>query len=96
MVYLKSLVAGFAALIAVVLLETLGVIGWGLSIKSPAVNRTWVVPYTNGAPVVPHNNGASVAAHAISSHLPLLIIAGLIFVAGFYWEFRRATRINPR
>jgi hypothetical protein len=26
--------------------------------------------------------------------IPLLIVAGLIFLAGFSWEFRRATRAN--
>jgi hypothetical protein len=79
MVYLKSFLTGVAALVAVVLLTALGFVGWGLWISQRSANDGSLPPV-----------GYDISSPWIG--IPLLIVTGLIFAAGFYWEFRRAKR----
>ena len=81
MVYLKSFLAGVVALVLVLFLCIVGFIGWVFWIRHRSSN-----PVTEG-----------LVAYDVSHPwigVPLLIVAGLTFVAGFSWEFRRATRAN--
>ena len=79
MVYLKSFLVGVAALVLVLFLSIVGFIVWGL----------WISPR-------PSNQGSvGTVSYDVSSPwigIPLLIVVALIFLAGFSWEFRRATR----
>lgn len=82
MVYFKSFLAGMAALLAVLLLAAVGFIGrgwWWTSHRSANGGGVGVVSYDVSSPWI---------------GIPLLIVIGLIFLAGFYWEFRRAKRAN--
>jgi hypothetical protein len=81
MVYLKSFLVGVVALVSVLFLGIVGFIGWGLSISHRSSNQGSVgaVSYDVSSPWI---------------GIPLLIVTGLIFLAGFSWEFRRATRAN--
>lgn len=81
MVYLKSFLAGVAALLAVLLLTAVGFIVWGWWISHRAANE----------------GGVGAVGYDVSSPwigIPVLTVIGLIFSAGFYWEFRRAKRAN--
>ena len=78
MVYLKSILAGFAAVVGVVLLAVLGLIGW-----------TWWMTQRMAQP------GLGAVAYEVNTPwilFPAPIIAGVVFVLGFWWEFRRAHR----
>ena len=44
---------------------------------------------------ISHRSSAGTVFIHVSIGIPLLIVTGLIFLAGFSWEFRRATRANP-
>jgi cbb3-type cytochrome oxidase subunit 3 len=81
MVYLKSFLAGVGALVLVLFLCIVGFIGWGFWISHRSSNQVneGVIAYDVGRPWI---------------GIPLLIVAGLIFLAGFYWEFRRAKRAD--
>jgi hypothetical protein len=79
MVYLKSFLAGVVALVLVLFLCIVGFIGWGFWISHRSSN---------------HGPGGTVSYDVSRIGIPLLMVAGLIFLAGFYWEFRRATRDN--
>lgn len=77
MVYLKSILAGLTAVIGAMILAVIGFIVSGL----------WMSQR--------HPNG--VGARAVSYDIsvlafPLVMIVGLIFATGFWWEFRRARR----
>ena len=77
MVYLKSIVAGLIAVIGTLVLAVIGFIVWGLWMSQR---------YPNGA-------GASAVSYDIRALvIPLVIIVGLIFASGFWWQFRRAKR----
>lgn len=76
MVYLKSLLAGLASLFVALLLGIVVFFAWG-----------WWVTRKYAA-----EGGLAVIPFARGSASELLIIAGLIFLAGFYWQFRRARR----
>jgi hypothetical protein len=82
MVYLKSFLAGVAALLAVLLLAAGGFIGWGW----------WRINHRSA-----NEGGMGAVGYDVSSPwigIPLLIVIGLTFSVGFYWEFRRAKRAN--
>jgi heme/copper-type cytochrome/quinol oxidase subunit 2 len=81
MVYLKSFLVGVVALVSVLFLGIVGFIGWGVWISHRSSNQGSVgtVSYDVSSPWI---------------GIPLLIVTGLIFLAGFSWEFRRATRAN--
>jgi hypothetical protein len=78
MLYLKSFLVGVAALVSGLFLGVVGSIAWALWI-SPRSSTEGVVAYDVTSPWI---------------GIPLLIVAGLIFLAGFSWEFRRATRAS--
>jgi hypothetical protein len=79
MVYLKSFFAGVVALVLVLILCIVGFIGWGSWISATSSNQ----------------GSLGLVSYDVSRiGIPLLIVAALIFLAGFYWEFRRATRGN--
>ena len=75
MVYLKSILAGFVAVLAVVLLTVLGFAAWGW---------WWVAHGLEQA------QGGGIGAYVNTRWIPVPIIAAVVFVAGFWWEFRRA------
>ena len=77
MVYLKSIVAGLIAVIGTLVVAVIGFIVWGL----------WMSQR--------HPNGAGLSAVSYDIRalvIPLVIIVGLIFASGFWWQFRRAKR----
>ena len=75
MVYLKSIVTGLIAVIGTLVLAVIGFIVWGLWMSQR---------YPNGT-------GASAVSYDIRALvIPLVIIVGLIFASGFWWQFRRA------
>ena len=67
------------ALVSVLFLGIVGFITWGLWISHRSSNPGSV---------------GTVFIH-VRIGIPLLIVTGLIFLAGFSWEFQRATRANP-
>jgi hypothetical protein len=69
------------ALASVLFLAIVGFIGWGWWIDARSSDQGSVghISYDVSRPWI---------------GIPLLIVAGLIFLAGFYWDFRRATRAN--
>jgi hypothetical protein len=78
MVYLKSSLVGVAALVSGLFLGVVGFIAWALWI-SPRSSTEGVVAYDVTSPWI---------------GIPLMVVAGLTFLAGFSWEFRRAKRAN--
>ena len=75
MIYLRSVLAGFGALLLA------GVVVWiGFVLMFRVVLPRWA----NGA-------GGVGAVFGTGSLLTLLAIALAIFAMGFYWEFRRAS-----
>lgn len=77
MVYLKSIFAGLIAVLGAMLLAVIGFIVWGLWMSQR---------HPNGV-------GASTVSYDIKVvAFPVVIIVGLIFAAGFWWQFRRAKR----
>ncbi|HEY6346296.1 MAG TPA: hypothetical protein VIY49_32810 [Bryobacteraceae bacterium] len=77
MVFLKSILAGLVGVLAVVLLTVLGFAAWGW----------WVAHRLEQA------QGGGTGAYAVNTPwIPVPIIAAVVFVAGFWWEFHRAKR----
>ena len=77
MVYLKSILAGLVAVIGTMVLAVIGFVVLG-----------WWTSQRHSKAA-----GEGVVAYDIRVLvMPVAIIVGLIFVAGFWWEFRRATR----
>jgi uncharacterized protein YneF (UPF0154 family) len=77
MVYLKSIVAGLITVIGTLVLAVIGFLIWGFWMSQR---------HPNGA-------GASTVSYNIRVLvIPLVIIVGLIFASGFWWQFRRAKR----
>jgi uncharacterized membrane protein len=77
MVLLKSILAGLVAVLAVVFLTALGFAAWDW----------WVADRLEQA------QGGGIGAYVVNTPwIPVPIIAALVFVAGFWWEFRRAKR----
>lgn len=78
MVFLKSILAGFLAVLAVVLLTVVAFAAWDW----------WVAHRLEQA------QGEVIGAivGVSTPWIPLPIIAAIVFVAGFWWEFRRAKR----
>jgi hypothetical protein len=78
MVYIKSALVGFVALLIAVLVAALSFLGW----------EAWIAHN-----VLQGSGGGGVAVNTPWIPLQLLIVAAvLVFVAGFYWEFRRVRR----
>lgn len=75
MVFLKSILAGLIAVIGTLFLAVIGFVVWGLS-------RSQRHPDGVGASTVSYDIRVIV--------IPLVSIVGLIFAAGFWWQFRRA------
>lgn len=80
MVYLKSIFAGLIAVLGAMVLAVIGFIVWS----------EWLSQrHPNGV-------GASALSYDITVvAFPLVIIVGLIFAAGFWWQFRRAKQAEP-
>jgi hypothetical protein len=78
MLYLRSILTGFVAVLAVVLLTVLGFAAWGW----------WVAHRLEQA----RGGGVGPLVLVKTPWIPVPIIAALVFVAGFWWEFRRAKR----
>ena len=79
MVYLKSILAGLAAVVGVVLMGVLSLVGWA-----------WWMTQRVAQP-----EGPGAVAYEVNSAwiiFPAPIIAGAVFAIGFWWEFRRAKR----
>jgi uncharacterized membrane protein len=77
MVFLKSILAGLVAVLAVVLLTVVGFAAWG-----------WWVAHS-----LEQAQGGGIGAYVVNTPwIPVPIIAAVVFVVGFWWEFRRAKR----
>lgn len=77
MVFLKSILAGLVAVLAVVLLTVVGFAAWDW----------WVAHRLEQA------QDGGIGAYVVNTPwIPVPIIAAVVFVAGFWWEFRRAKR----
>ena len=77
MVFLKSILAGLVAVLAVVLLMLLGFAAWDW----------WVVHRLEQA------QGAGIGAYVVETPwIPVPVIAAVVFGAGFWSKFRRAKR----
>jgi uncharacterized membrane protein len=76
MVFLKSILAGLVAVLAVVFVTVLGFAAWGW----------WMAHRLEQA------QGGGIGAYVNTPWIPVPIIAAVVFVAGFWWEFRRAKR----
>jgi uncharacterized membrane protein len=82
MVLLKSILAGVVAVIAVVVLSAGVFIAWGW----------WMA---NGVAQVGSVGAVAYDVNTPWIMIPLPLIVGVVFFAGFYWEYRRARRTNP-
>jgi hypothetical protein len=78
MVLLKSILAGLVAVLAVVLLTVVGFAAWDW----------WVAHRLEQA----QGEGIGAIVGVNTPWIPVPIIAAVVFVAGFWWEFRRAKR----
>jgi hypothetical protein len=77
MVFLKSILAGLVAVLAIVLLTVLGFAAWGW---------WWVAHSLEQA----QGGGTGAIVGVNTPWIPVPIIAAVVFVAGFWWEFRKA------
>lgn len=79
MVYLKSFLAGIAAIVIALFLCVVGLIGWALWRSHASANEGSVgaVGYDISSPWI---------------GIPLLSVIALIFLVGFTWESRRVRR----
>ena len=76
MVFFKSILAGLVAALAIVLLTVLGFAAW---------DWWWV-----GHGLEQAQSGGIGAYVVNTSSIPVPLMAAVVFVAGFWWEFRRA------
>jgi hypothetical protein len=76
-IYLKSVLAGFAALLVSVIVLWAGL----------TVMFTLVLPHWGSG-----STGVGVVSVGIIELVLILVIVLAIFALGFYWEFRRASR----
>jgi hypothetical protein len=81
MVFLKSILAGVVALVVGLLVAVGSFVVWG-----------WWVTHRFSK----EGGGIFAATFASGSPWMLLIVAVMVFLAGFYWEFRRVTTSNRR
>ena len=80
MTYLKGVVVGMIAALAASVIYIL------IALVFPLV-----IPF-----LLSRITGSGGMAAASISSGPILAIAGVAFVAGFFWQFRRATEHRPR
>ena len=81
MVFVKSILAGVVVLVAGVLVAVGSFVAW-----------SWWVTYRFSK----EGGGVFAATFASGSMWMLLVAALAVFLAGFYWEFRKLTTGNRR
>jgi uncharacterized membrane protein len=86
MVFVKSILAGVVALAACVLVAVATFAGWGW----------WVIYWSREGGSVGFVSFSFNSPWIALSIFPILIVAAVVFLAGFYWKFRRLTTSNRR